>query len=366
MRILYDHQVFSLQDQGGISRYHFELARHLSQRSNVNINVYLGFNQCPYPFRSLEPFGAHILGWNVHMSPGLARYALNETVTSVLNLTTKRWDIYHPTYYRRMPWVRSQRTVATNHDCTPERFPELFPKPQRVIREKRDLYASADAIICVSESSRSDLLKYYNVDREKTHVVYLGVTRLERDEAQARNLIERLRRPYILYVGARYAYKNFDGLLRAYGLGGFEKEYDLVVVGGGKFTETELGEIRRLGISDCVLHWGFVTEPELAEAYSRAHLFVIPSFYEGFGLPPLEAMSMSCPVLASFTSSIPEVCGDAALYFDPANSGDLDRGLRDALNDPDRQQHIAMGIERAACFNWQTTAEKTLELYGGL
>ena len=366
MRILYDHQVFSLQDQGGISRYHFELAQHLSQRSDVNINVHLGFNQCPYPFRSLERYGAHILGWNVNLSPGLARYALNETVTSACDLTTKKWDIYHPTYYRRMPWVRSRRTVATNHDSTQESFPELFAKPQRIMKAKRGLYASADAIICVSESSRSDLLKYYDVDRKKTHVVYLGVTRLERNEQNARDLMARLRRPYLLYVGARYAYKNFDGLLKAYGLGGFAKEYDLVVVGGGKFTDAELREIQRLGISDSVLHWGSVTEPVLAEAYSRAHLFVIPSLYEGFGLPPLEAMSMNCPVLASFTSSIPEVCGDAALYFDPTSPGDLERGLRDALNDPDRQRHIAMGIERAARFNWQTTAEKTLAVYRGL
>jgi glycosyltransferase involved in cell wall biosynthesis len=166
-----------------------------------------------------------------------------------------------------------------------------------------------------------------------------------------------------LFVGARYSYKNFMGLLAAYTSGGFAKEYDLVVIGGGEFTDTESSEIRRLGISGSVLHWSFVSEPVLAEAYGRAQLFVSPSLYEGFGLPPLEALSLSCPVLASNSASVPEVCGEAAVYFDPKRPGDLERGLRDALNDPDRQERIALGIETAARYSWQTNAEKTLDVY---
>lgn len=366
MRILYDHQVFSLQNRGGISRYHFELALHLSRCSHVSINVFLGFNRCPYPFRSLERYGARILGWDANMSAGLARYALNEAVTSAYSLATKKWDIYHPTYYRGMPWVRSRRIVATNHDCTQERFPELFANSRHLFPGKRKLYDNADAIICVSESSRKDLLKYYDVAPEKTHVIYLGVTRLERNAEEAREFIARIRRPYILYVGTRSPNKNFEGLLEAYGSGAFAKDYDLVVIGGCEFTNTELDEIRRLGISDNVLHWGIASEPVLAEAYSRAQLFVFPSLYEGFGLPPLEAMSLGCPVLASNTSAIPEVCGDAALYFDPTRPGDLERSLRDALNDPGRLQHIAMGLERAAGYDWKVSAEKTLEVYEAL
>lgn len=366
MRILYDHQVFSLQNAGGGSRYYFELASHLIRVPHVSVDVCIGFGRNVYPFRSLEQSGARIVEWDSKLSPGLPRYALNELVTGAWSLSAGRWDIYHSTQYRRMPWVRSLRTVATNHDCTQERFPELFANPQRVIRAKRSLYGRADAIICVSESSRSDLLKYYDVDREKTHVVYDGVTRFARNAGEARDFIARLRRPYLLYVGARHAYKNFDGLLKAFGLGGFAREYDFVVVGGGKFTDAELKEIRRLGVSDCVLHWSFVSESVLAEAYCRAQLFVYPSLYEGFGIPPLEAMSLGCPVLAARTSSIPEICADAALYFDPAQSGDLERGLRDSLNDVNRDMRVAKGLDRASRFTWESCAAQMLDLYESL
>jgi len=366
MRILYDHQVFSLQDHGGGSVYFYELASRLGRLSNVNVDVCLGFNRCSYPFRSLEQFGVRILGWNHGPRPGLVRYALNEAVTGAWCLTAGNWDIYHSTQYRKMPTVRSRRIVATNHDCTQERFPELFDDADRVINAKRRLYERADAIICVSESSCKDLLRFYNIDKSKTHIVHHGAPRLVRSPGAVTDFVARLRRPYLLSVGARYAYKNFDGLLSAFASGGFAKEFDLVVVGGGALNSVELAMIHNLGLSDSVLHFGFVNEFVLAEAYARASLFVSSSLYEGFGFPPLEALSLGCPVLASDSASIPEICGGAALYFNSAVSGDLERGIRDALNDPDREQRKVMGKERASHYSWQTSAEKTLDVYRSL
>ena len=366
MRILYDHQVFSLQTAGGASRYHFELASQFSLLPHVDVDVGLGFNHSVYPFHSLQQSGVNVMGWDTKLSPGLPRYALNELVTGVWSLAVGKWDIYHPTLYRRMPTVRSRRTVATHHDCVQERFPELFSDGARIIKAKRQLYDTADAIICVSESSRNDLLRYYDVERTKTHVIYHGVKLLERQFSKAHKFVAQLRRPYLLYVGARYAYKNFYGLLQAFEAGGFGHEFDLVVVGGGAFSEAERNEVRRLGLNDCVLHYGLVSEPELAEAYCRAHLFVYPSLYEGFGFPPLEAMSLGCPVLAARTSSIPEICRDAAYYFDPACPGDLKKSLYDTLNDFNPQVHITKGYERVSHYNWETCATRTLEIYGRL
>lgn len=363
MRILYDHQVFSLQNHGGGSVYFYELASRLSRLSSVHVDVFLGFNGCQYPFDSQKGGGLRVVGWKNGLRPGLSRYALNEIVTSPHCIFLGPWDIYHSTLYRRSPQVRARRTVATNHDCTQERFPELFNDADRVIRAKRRLYERADAIMCVSESSRKDVMEFYGVPPSKTHVVHQGVPRLARSPEQAQEFLARLRRPYILFVGARYSYKNFLGLLDAYSSGGFATDFDLAVVGGGEFTDAETSRIRQLGISESVLHWSYVSEAVLAEAYARAQLFVSPSLYEGFGLPPLEALSLSCPVLASNSASVPEVCGDAAIYFDPRQPGDLERGLRDALNDPDRQRRITLGLATAARYSWQTNAEKTLEVY---
>jgi len=366
MKILYDHQVFSLQNHGGASAYFYELASRLGRLENVDVSVYLGFNHSPYPFRSLEQLGTHILGWNIGPGPGLVRYAMNEAVTGAWCLAARNWDIYHSTLYRRMPVVRARHTVATNHDCTQERFPELFDDASRVTDAKKRLYEQADAILCVSESSRTDVLRFYSIDRSKTHVVHLGSPLMVRDSERAREFVARLRRPYLLYIGARHSYKNFNSLLNAFASGGFAKEYDLAVIGGGALNSAESKEVQRLGLAGTILHFGSVNQSTLAESYARAALFVSPSLYEGFGLPPLEALSLGCPVLASNSASVPEICGDAALYFDPAIPGDLERGLRDALNDPDRERRMIMGKEQAARYRWQTTAEKTFDVYRSL
>lgn len=360
MHILYDHQVFSLQNAGGISRYYVELASRLSGLSSVD--VYIGLSNGVYSFAG----GPRIWNWKTTLRPGLSRYALNELLTGARALSSGHWDIYHPTLYRRMPWVRAQRTVATHHDCVQERFPELFSDRRRVMQAKRSLYAAADVIICVSNSSRDDLIAFYEVDRKKTKVIYHGVTRPARDSAKAGDFISRVKRSFLLYVGARHAYKNFVPFLRAYGSGGFAREFDLVVIGGGEFTDCERAEIRRLGLRGRVVQYASASEAVLAEAYCRAYLLVYPSLYEGFGFPPLEAMSVGCPVLAARTSSIPEVCGDAAVYFDPEKADGIENGLFAALNDYDRKARVARGLEVASRYDWQRCATETLELYHGL
>lgn len=366
MRILYDHQVFSLQNHGGGSVYYYELASRLGGLPGIEVDVCLGLSQSVYPFSSLKGTGTRVIGWDSGIRPGLARYAVNEMLTGAWCAAACRWDIYHSTLYRRMPLVRARRTVATNHDCTQERFPEFFRDNGRVVRAKRKLYQRADRVICVSESSRRDLLEFYDIDRERTCVVHQGVPQLQRCSEKAGEFIERVRRPYLLHVGARYAYKNFDGLLEAYAAGGFAGDFDLVVMGGGEFSPAESEQVKALGIEKNVMHWKYASEAVLAEAYSRAALFVSPSRYEGFGLPPLEALTLGCPVLASNSASVPEICGDCACYFDPTIPGDLERGLRDALNDPEREQRLSRGFQRASQYNWQRNAEGTLAVYESL
>jgi glycosyltransferase involved in cell wall biosynthesis len=366
MRILYDHQVFSLQNAGGISRYHFELASRLSHYSDVEVDTYLGLNQTVYPFEASWSPRSRTLGWNTRIQPGIPRYALNELLTGARSLFGGKWDIYHPTLYRRMPSVRCRRVVVTHHDCIHEYFPENFDDVQHVLDAKRKLYAAADFIICVSESSRNDLLHFYGVERNRTSVIYHGVTNLVRNTHVSSRFIARLNRPYLLYVGSRVSYKNFGGLLKAYASGGFSEDYDLVVAGGGNFSASEESEIAQLGLTRFVIHSGVVSESELADAYAEARLFVYPSLYEGFGFPPLEAMRLGCPVLAARCSSIPEVCGSAAIYFDPATPGDLEKVMRNALNNSHLPDQVKQGIETASRYSWETCASRTLSLYRSL
>jgi glycosyltransferase involved in cell wall biosynthesis len=366
MKVLYDHQAFSLQDAGGASRYHFELAQQLSSVPDVSLSIYLGLNSSVYPFAAIRDNGTHIIGWNTSVGPGLTRYALNEVFTGTATMFKSKCDIYHPTLYRRMPFIRSRKLVATHHDCTHERFPELFDDTSRIVSAKRRLYAAADSIICISESSRNDLFIFYKVGREKTRVIHNGVTRLVRRPERAKQFIHRLRRPYLLFVGGRHSYKNFAALLEAYHSLALKTDYDLILLGGGKLTQKELQAIERMNLAGHILHDPLVDDNLLAEAYTRAELLVYPSLYEGFGLPPLEAMSLGCRVVAARTSSIPEVCKDAVFYFDPAIPGSLDESIRCALADDEREARVRRGIEVASDYSWSKCAAKTLDLYRSL
>jgi glycosyltransferase involved in cell wall biosynthesis len=360
MHILYDHQVFSLQDTGGISRYHYELAKNLQMLEKVQIDLLMGGNASVYPFGRLRRPGTRVLSWKTRTQPGYPRFALNEGLLSLVAPSRGLVDIYHPTLNRIMPAVRRHRIVVTQHDCTHERFPNLFRNTDAFIRAKRDILSSADAIICVSECSRRDLLHFYDVDEARTHVVHHGFSPLESSPEPVPGKTG----PYLLYVGSRTEYKNYSLLLQAFARSGLSQHFRLVTVGGGPYSAEEEATLTQLRLGDKVCLITSVSDAGLAALYRNASLFVYPSLYEGFGFPPLEAMSLGCPVLANRTSSLPEICGDAAFYFETGDAGELAQILRAALDDMDGlQAKRAAGYEQVRRYNWSEAARKTLEIY---
>src|SRR5208283_4010531 len=364
MRVLYDHQVFSLQDAGGGSRYFYELMVFMAAAPGVQMELLLGMGSSVHSFENLasEKTTVTLLGGSLR--PGIWRYLVNEAFTNAVAPFRGKMDVYHSTLYRCVPMVRAQRLVATHHDCVHERFPEMFSDTGKIRHAKARLYREADAIICVSESSRKDLLSFYDVNAAKTRVIYHGVARMADGSKASGRLRTQLRREYILFVGSRVSYKNFTGLLEAFHDTGLKDSLDLLVLGGGPLTPEQTALISRLGLTDSVISMPLVSDGILAEAYAGAKLFVYPSLCEGFGFPPLEAMSVGCPVLASHTSSIPEVCLDAPFYFDPQDQASFTRALLDALNNEEgRQQAIEKGSEVAARYSWNKCGEETLALY---
>jgi glycosyltransferase involved in cell wall biosynthesis len=363
MRIFYDHQVFSLQDAGGVTRYQFELVRNLQLTPDAEIAVLMGLNASVMPLRELSNARTRILSWRTGLRPGYFRYAINESISAVLSPALGRFDIYHVMLYRAIPFLRRRRLVVTHHDCTHERFPHLFRNASFIVEKKRKLFAQADAIICVSESSRRDLLHFYDVDEDKTHVVHHGFSPLPVGSAVAEaNGIRNA--PYLLYVGLRARYKNFLLLLEAFSRSGLASDFELVVIGGGAFSAEEHSKISALGIGNRIRHIRKAGEGTLAHAYRNAALFVYPSLYEGFGFPPLEAMSLGCPILVHRTSSLPEVCGDAAFYFDAPDIEDLSRALVSTLQDaPGIAIKRRLGQQRVKLYDWSESAKSTLAVY---
>jgi glycosyltransferase involved in cell wall biosynthesis len=294
------------------------------------------------------------------VKPGLARYAINEVLSAIIAPLRGRVDIYHPTLYRALPWVRRRRVVVTHHDCIHERFPHLFRNAAAIIESKRKLFAQADAIVCVSKSSRNDLHRFYDVAEKKTHVVYHGFSPLPSAPGNGPERME----PYLLYVGSRASYKNFDLLLEAFFRSGLAVTHRLLAVGGGGFTATERERIAELRLTASVSVVPKAEDATLACAYRDAALFIYPSLYEGFGFPPLEAMSMGCPVLVNRTSSLPEICGDAAFYFDSCDADELSQSLTATLAD---EQGLALkrklGERQVRLYDWNRSALNTFDVY---
>ncbi|HWS72975.1 MAG TPA: glycosyltransferase family 1 protein [Thermoanaerobaculia bacterium] len=253
----------------------------------------------------------------------------------------------------------ARRRVIVVHDLTYKRFPELLQKEtlENLERTMQREIALADAIVCVSETTRRDLLQFYEVDRRRAIAILSGLGTLPAPQP-----IDGLPERYILFVSTIEPRKNLPALLDAYERLRARGAYDgsLVVVGRiGWKSESLIPRLRRSGI----VHLDYVDARQLATVYERAEVFVFPSLYEGFGFPLLEAMAHGVPTVAARSSSLPEVGGDAALYFDPAKPAQLESQLERLLHDPAlREELVERGRQQVRGFRWDIAAKKTLDV----
>lgn len=226
-----------------------------------------------------------------------------------------------------------------------------------------------DAIITVSECSKNDIMRFVNVPAEKIHVIpnsHMGFSPMDRETAQKNISRFGLSAGYILTISSFDPRRNLPRLLEAYANLRREGERrPLVIVGKPRLrNNTLLPLIEKLELQNQIIFPGYILSHDLPAIYCGADLFVFPSLYEGFGIPPLEAMACGTPVVTSNTSALPEVVGDAAIMVDPYNVDALAEGMRRVLADPTLQADLrARGLKRAAEFNWERTACQTLEVY---
>lgn len=231
----------------------------------------------------------------------------------------------------------------------------------------------ARKIIAVSKYTKHDLVTYLGIPEEKIEVIYQGVD-LENFKPESEKTRRRKNSPYLLYVGAEIPRKNFAGILKAFKSLKADhvfRNFKLVKVGNAssgwsreKYRNQSLDLVKTLGLENEVIFTGFVDKKELVSYYAGAECFVFPSFYEGFGLPPLEAMACGCPVVTSNSSSLPEVMGNAGLLVDPHNVDEIVAAITKVLtNGYLRNSLRRAGLERAKQFSWQKTAEATLRVY---
>lgn len=368
MNILYDYSIFNLQRYGGISRYFYELINRISLNKKASVKLFEGFHINEYGLSENKNNFCLYKGYKI---PSI-KYAYNATRLNPLwfKITYSHidsLDIFHPTYYREdLDKFRKSSIVITVHDMIHELYKDQFSKHDPTIKYKSLSINAADAIICVSENTKKDLIRIYNVPEEKIWIVYHGSSlntfkSFDMDEFTKKNS---LTKPYLLYVGNREGYKNFSFLLNVYATH-FAGDFDLLCFGGGNFNENELSLLNTFNLLNKVIHVNG-SDDFLAALYKKAFCLVYPSLYEGFGIPPLEAMSLGCPVIASKTSSIPEVVGNGGILFDPFSEDDLMSSIESLMSDNIRSQLILKGFEQGKKFSWDKTAIETLNVYESL
>jgi glycosyltransferase involved in cell wall biosynthesis len=355
---------------GGIGRYAWCILQELAQLDRVNRYVcYFTLLEPPEPLSLPENFRVR------RFEAGMIDERFDQLVLPTL-LDEDAIDVYHNTTFA-IPVVRSQaRLVSTVHDVVFRRHPEFVePKLRGYLdRATERAVKGAARIITVSEYSKKEIACLYGASSDKVSVVPNGVFPPPAGnplEEKAKILLREsgvAPHGYILYVGSIEPKKNISLLLRA--LAGLKQDLgsgcpQLVLAGSRNSVDYPLEDtIHELGIADKVRVLGYVPGDTLECLYAHALLFVYPSLYEGFGLPPLEAMARGVPTIVSNASSLPEVVGDDAILVDPVNPDDLKRALGELLRDSERRQDLARrGRARANNFTWRRAAESHLEIY---
>jgi len=351
MRVLYDYQAF-LQRQGGVSRYFAELIRALQQLPGFQAEV-------PVFFSDNEYLSARKTLFTRRHFKGKERLMAVLNQRPALRALSGSFDVFHPTYYR--PYFLSglrRPFVLTVHDMIHEVFGHDHVRDDGTAAAKRLLCRRASRIIAVSQSTKNDLCRLLDVPEEKVSVIHHATSLTYSGGPRVHE------KPYLLFVGARSGYKNFTRFLEAAAGVLLRQGVEVVCVGGGSFSQDEIALIRSLHLSGRVTLRDAGSPGALANLYHFAQALCYPSLYEGFGFPLLEAFACECPVAAGRTSSLPEVAGDAAAWFEPESVSSIRAAIERILtDDTERRRLIASGTERVRAFSWNESARKTLEVY---
>lgn len=357
MKIFYDHLIFSLQKYGGVSKYFCELINCIPHEQWLapilfSDNEYLNALKI---IKQRQIFGLGNFRGRTRLHIELGKFY------TIYKAMTKEFDIYHQTHFDNFlfPFIKNKKIVTTFHDTVFSQIPPKGSYWRNITQRQQVAIRRADKVIAISKNTKNDLLKFFSVDENKVTVIYHGINKTPLLLPSER-IVDY---PYILYVGTREKQKNWSNFVKAFSLLA-KKELDIRLLCTGKtFSVSEKELLKDLDILDKTFAIS-ASEKIMAQLYRDAEMFVFPSYYEGFGMPILEAMVYGCPVVLSNTSCFPEIAGEAGCYFDPLNIEDIAYKMKIMLSDKElKKRHIGLGKKLLENFSWEKCAQEHIDLY---
>jgi glycosyltransferase involved in cell wall biosynthesis len=365
MKILYDHLCF-WEKYGGVSKYFVKLINNIS--GEIQYDIAIKYTNNEY-IKELSLVNIKKIFDNISFR-GKARLisALNKPY-SIASLRQGNYDIYHQTHYNPYGYrylQKNKKSITTIYDMNFFVIPEKYKKSHfftPIMRWQKESVEKADRIITISENTKNDLMNLWNIPESKINVIYLGVDDIVLDMCDKKRFYTN---PYILFVGQRHSYKNFRNYLEAFKILSKVNRDLMLVCTGSSFSVNEKKILYQMGLSDRVTQIS-ANEDEMISLYYNAELFVYPSFYEGFGLPLLEAMSCCCPIICSRTSCFPEIAQNAALYFEPNIIESMVEITQKLLDSNEmRKNLIQNGLQRKKDFSWKKCTDEHINAYKNL
>jgi glycosyltransferase involved in cell wall biosynthesis len=368
MNILYDHQIFIDQIYGGPSKYFLKIIEKILHDHDVKICAPIHLNNYLQTLPKKNVIGyklndLYLRSLPYRLKDNFIKNILNKINITYLNYISKSFkpDILHRTNFNA--YKTNTPVVITVYDLIHEKFHDMYGKNFK-FRPKKEAIEMADEIICISKNTLKDLSYYYDLKNRNVSVIYLGSS-FSLKNKNYQNLELKVKENYILYVGKRNNYKNFDNFIKAYSLSSnLKKDLKIYCFGGGSFSKNEIKMFNCLNVPEGNIKYFSGDENTLEFFYKNAKALVYPSKYEGFGLPVLEAMSLGCPVICSKVASIPEIGGDTVVYFNPYDVEDIKESIYKVIYSDDKRLEIRKkALKRAELFSWSKCANETVGVY---
>jgi glycosyltransferase involved in cell wall biosynthesis len=362
MKVFFDHQIFLLQKYGGISRYIYKLNQYLNYMkirpiicAPISINEHLVL---------LKKNKINHFKFNKIYKYCNKAFNLYNNFFTELYLKKFEPDVIHQTYYKRNYNIKKRTPVIlTVYDLIHEKLYKTY-KLSKNNKWKEEAIKSADHVICISKNTQSDLLNFYDIDKNKTSVIHLATDiKLTSIDLEKYNLI--FKKKFILYVGERSRYKNFINLIKAFSSSNsLINEFNIICCGSESFSNEEKSFFSKNNLKVDTIQHITATDAQLNYLYKNATAFIFPSKYEGFGLPAIEAISLGCPVLASDIQIFREILGNNVIYFNPNDIHSIKKALEENLFSKKKLKDFSIkGLEHSKKYSWEKCAQKTLDVY---